>query len=356
MSGKINFIGPTFPPAGGARVKHSTLIKSLEERDIDVNVMDPTDLGILFFLELAKLSFKKNPKIILGASKKLRTILVPYLYLLVILNNANVVLNPVGGKIADELNSLPKILKKFYLKLLSSFDQIYVQTHELKHRLNFMLFTENKVSRLKNFKKRPQSVKKNTKNSKGLDLTYIGRMTEEKGILDSLKAAEMLWEEGYNLNLHFYGPFRKGILSNESTTKKEFMKLIKNKNYVHYHGILDPDKINNHLSKHQVFVFPTYFEGEGFPGVLLDAFFSGLPVITTDWNYNKEIIRNKINGLIIKPKNPEDLAEKIKYLYHNRKELKKLSHHSYKISKKYDVNTVIDELVKDLTKYGWFKN
>ena len=46
-------------------------------------------------------------------------------------------------------------------------------------------------------------------------------------------------------------------------------------------------------------LFPTYYEGEGFAGTLIDAMAAGVPVIASDWKYNKEIVEDGKTGIIM---------------------------------------------------------
>lgn len=63
--------------------------------------------------------------------------------------------------------------------------------------------------------------------------------------------------------------------------------------------------MNNHYESYATFsdcycmLFPTYWKGEGFLGAIIDFYISGLPVITTDWNMNKEVFQDVETGLIV---------------------------------------------------------
>ena len=59
-----------------------------------------------------------------------------------------------------------------------------------------------------------------------------------------------------------------------------------------WNSIFNYNETASHLKKYFALLFPTYFHGEGFAGCLIDAFFAGIPVIATDWLYNKDIINN----------------------------------------------------------------
>ena len=91
-----------------------------------------------------------------------------------------------------------------------------------------------------------------------------------------------------------------------------------NKQFVNYKGIIDYDKTVEVLSNYFVMLFPTFYYGEGFPGNVVDAYNSGLPIIATDWLYNKDVICDGRNGVLVPINSPESLASAILDLYNNR--------------------------------------
>jgi len=72
------------------------------------------------------------------------------------------------------------------------------------------------------------------------------------------------------------------------------------------------------LSAFDMMVFPTYWQGEGFPGVIVDAFIAGLPVLASDWNLNSEVIEDGVTGLLFPAKDMIQLCDKMKYVIENR--------------------------------------
>jgi len=87
-------------------------------------------------------------------------------------------------------------------------------------------------------------------------------------------------------------------------------------------------------------IFPTYWKGEGFPGVLVDAFVAGLPVIASDWNMNTEVIRHNQNGLVIPPKDSEALAYAMRYLIESKDSLRKMSEMSSANAHNYHIDSL----------------
>jgi glycosyltransferase involved in cell wall biosynthesis len=56
---------------------------------------------------------------------------------------------------------------------------------------------------------------------------------------------------------------------------------------------------------------------EGFPMVIREAFACGKPVIASKLGAMAELVEDGKTGLLFEPGNPEDLAEKIKWMLDN---------------------------------------
>ena len=66
---------------------------------------------------------------------------------------------------------------------------------------------------------------------------------------------------------------------------------------------------------------PSYHEGA--PKVLLEAAACGKPIVASNINGCREIVKNNYNGFLIPVKNSIQLAKKIEILYSNKKLHKK---------------------------------
>ncbi|MFR3494185.1 MAG: glycosyltransferase [Blautia sp.] len=53
--------------------------------------------------------------------------------------------------------------------------------------------------------------------------------------------------------------------------------------YIRYKGMVPFNQSTEVLKNYDALLFPTYYEGEGFAGTIIDAFAAGLPVIASDW-------------------------------------------------------------------------
>lgn len=166
---------------------------------------------------------------------------------------------------------------------------------------------------------------------------YLGRIHPDKGIDMIFRALKEVNKEEVKYTVDFFGPIEKSY-------KESFMDKIDNSPNTEYKGIID--LLNNSenyrkLSEYDLFIFPTFWHGEGFPGVVLDSFISGVPVLASDWNHNTEVIQDSVNGLIFKTKSSEDLIEKLNYIHENKNILGEMRKNAHKSAEKYKSENVL---------------
>ena len=120
-------------------------------------------------------------------------------------------------------------------------------------------------------------------------------MVGDKGINELVNAFLMLNEKELNVKLLLVGPYEKNLdpLKSETIDKIELTNQIITVGY--------KEDIRPYFTISSCFVFPSY--REGFPNVILEAASMELPCIVSDINGSNEIIKNKLNGIIISKKN-----------------------------------------------------
>ena len=72
----------------------------------------------------------------------------------------------------------------------------------------------------------------------------------------------------------------------------------KGKGVVRYKGTLTPAQVYQELFNYHALILPTFYEGEGYPGVILEAYNCGMPVIATNWLSIPEIV-DRNTGILI---------------------------------------------------------
>ena len=157
---------------------------------------------------------------------------------------------------------------------------------------------------------------------------YTGRFESRKGVGDLIRAAKYISKVDSNIKFILVG---NGPL--DMNLRKMVDKFSLNKN-VQFAGFVPHEKIYEYYQNSTIYVLPSYYEG--LPTTLLEAMSCGMASITTNVQGNSELIKNGENGLLISPKNPKELAEKILYLLDNAELRKKLGENARKtIEKRY---------------------
>jgi glycosyltransferase involved in cell wall biosynthesis len=122
---------------------------------------------------------------------------------------------------------------------------------------------------------------------------FISHVSEEKGVLDIYEIAKLLSGE-YVLDI--YGPIIKGFNLPASSSL-----------VVTYKGTLDNTQVVTILQQYDCLLLPTHWQAEGYPGIIIEAFSVGIPVIASRIGGIPEIVENGIEGLLCEPGNIAEL-------------------------------------------------
>ena len=130
---------------------------------------------------------------------------------------------------------------------------------------------------------------------------------EEKGITEAIEAIRAINEENGKLvaTLDIYGQ----VEPNYETKLNDLIAT--NSSCVAYKGVCDSQGSVDVLKNYYALLFPTHWVGEGLPGTIIDSFASGIPVIASDWNANKEIIEHNRQGIIYPNQDMKTLKDAI---------------------------------------------
>ncbi len=86
---------------------------------------------------------------------------------------------------------------------------------------------------------------------------------------------------------------------------------------------------------------------EGLPRVFLEAMVLGVPVVATNVDGAREVIKNGINGFLVPPKDVASMAEKVVYLFKNEEKRKKMGIQSKTmLSSSFDIDQMVKEIEK----------
>lgn len=157
---------------------------------------------------------------------------------------------------------------------------------------------------------------------RNLNLLYAGRLTSEKGIETAIKAmTKVVFDQGLR-------EIRLSLAGSGSTEYENHLRGLVNQagltDYVSFLGWVPPEEMPGLLRKFDVLLLPSIWP-EPFARVLLEGMISGLVVVATPTGGTPEIVMDGENGLLFRPGNPEDLAQKISRLADNPELRRKLA-------------------------------
>lgn len=279
---------------------------------------------------------KKSENIIILPAHRGVKVFVPLFLILNLFFNRKLHYIVIGGWLPEMLNN--NILLRNRLK---KFDGIYVETISMMNSLK-NLGLEN-VSVVPNFKV-TKILKENElifSQKKPFKICTFSRVMKEKGIEDAINAINKINTNSKEMvyTLDIYGQIENGYEDRFKELQKKFPS------YINYKGLVEFDKATDILKNYFILLFPTKYEGEGFPGTVLDAFAAGIPVVATNWKYNSEIITDMKTGFIYNNQ-IDDLEYLLKDLALHPKKVQPLKALCLQEIHKYNPNIVIARLLK----------
>jgi len=186
----------------------------------------------------------------------------------------------------------------------------------------------------------PYKIEKNSRDIGGLVHVYfIGRIERSKGILTII---DIINKIDRDVILHVIG---------SGPCQKEAEKLVakyKIQEKVIFHGkMLHYEFIKN--AHPDIFVFPTK-RIEGFPMVIVEAMFAGMPTVAFDCGGVSDAVIDEKTGFLVKEGENEEFKEKLVKLIDNFEMRQEMGKSSREIAEKdYTIDTMVDRYEKIFT-------
>jgi|TARA_R100000479_G_scaffold165252_1_gene104445 glycosyltransferase involved in cell wall biosynthesis len=177
---------------------------------------------------------------------------------------------------------------------------------------------------------------------------YLSNLMKDKGILVFLEAIRNLKEYDNQFKVHIVGP------SSDVTIEQLEVYISQNKlTNVKLFGPAFNEKKYEHLLKSDVFVLPTYYKNECFPLSILEAYQTGLVVLSTDNGAIPSMVQENKNGFLVPQRDVEALAERMRYLIKNPQQIETIKENNKKeFNEKYteeifihNFETIIDDIL-----------
>lgn len=171
------------------------------------------------------------------------------------------------------------------------------------------------------------------------NLLFVGRLERIKGVEFLIQAASSIVKAFPQTTLTIVGDGR------EKTYLLNLTKKLQLEKHVQFLGWIGNKELDAYYKKASIIVVPTV-SSEAFGLVILEAMRVGRPVIGTNVGGIPEIIDDGVNGYLVEPENPEQIAEKVMKLFSEEKLLKELGRNARKKAEAFSIEKHVDHLGK----------
>jgi len=171
-----------------------------------------------------------------------------------------------------------------------------------------------------------------------INIVFIGRLIEAKGVQDLIEAFKKI--KGENLNLDIVG---------DGFFKSSLERMAKKDKRIKFLGEKNQEEIKEILEQSHILVNPSY--SEGLPTSVLEAGAMEVSVLATNVGGTGEIIDDGKNGFLIKPKDTKNLKKRLTILAKNSKIREKFAKMlRKKIEEKFDWSKNIEKFLEIIKK------
>ncbi len=205
------------------------------------------------------------------------------------------VLRVVGGSLGRVYADGPRLKRWVADRTFMRADIVYIETLDALS----MLPPRDNLRHFPNTRQVPESARRDRREVRRL--LFLSRLTPDKGYQECLHASQSL-PEGCELSI--YGAVHTGI---DLAEVDEFPRVL-------YRGVAENAEVPGILHEHDLMLLPSNHVTEGLPGVILEAFQAGIPVIATRIGGIPELVEDEVNGLLIEPGSVSDLERAIERL------------------------------------------
>ncbi len=264
--------------------------------------------------------FKVRPNVVyLSIPKKI----IPLLKILPVIISCKLINTKIVGELAgSKFFFLEKniVIRKVGKIILKQFFQIRLLGNSVKQKMKNYGITNTIVfdngTDVPNYSFNiPKKLNKDS-----IQISFIGALHKNKGIYILSELANILSKKNIPFKMNIVGEWENSIdkqaISQYIKSQKLYSKII-------FHGLKHGDDKWNILANTDLYLFPSYNEGQ--PISIIEAMAFGIPVIASKVGAIPDTIKNNENGFIIEEQDAKLYAEKIIFIIENPELFNKFS-------------------------------
>lgn len=355
---RILAVGPVPPPLNGTSVSFQVLIDEVKRHSDKVKIevinsaqsqqkQDPKLLTIANFTKIGQVLWQ----VIKGIRKSNLLFVMGSHQFLFTAGSLCILIAKIAGKpcyfrsfgyLDGYYRNLSPISQFVFRIVMSKLDGLFVETKLVYEELVDLIGSN--VHWVPGYREMPEALygdlhAKKKKVDK-LRLAFLGHVREEKGIFVLLESLRMppINNNG-SIQCDIFGLIFQSI-------EERFNDEVSHTPNTSYKGVINPEEAVPTLMQYDALVFPTHYQGEGHPGVIMEAMMAGITVITTAHRSIPELVQDRVNGLLVPPLNPKGLAQAIHLLDSDRQLLEDMAEQNWEMRKNYAASKKIPEILQ----------
>ena len=297
---KIILIGPMYAKdmksAGGVTVLFEQLLEDFRELGVEHVAINSNkncykNIAETFFVVMKE--FFKNVRhydhVSIHGTANHYILIAPFVVFFAKMFGKSVSLRKFAGNFNEIYENVDPLRKKLITYVLSRADLSFFETKYLVEY--FKKFNPNTFW-FPNVRRRPANSA--PKNDFKKRFVYISHLKDEKGTQELLEACKRL-DDSFDVKI--YGPVHEEKYTPEYVSQYN----------TSYEGSLTPTEVVEKLKASDVLVLPSH--REGYPGIVIEAYSVGRPVLVTNLPAIAEIVEEGKTGYLVEPKNVNALVE-----------------------------------------------
>ncbi|MEO1408965.1 MAG: glycosyltransferase family 4 protein [Bacteroidota bacterium] len=286
---------------GGARISFSYLLDFMERRQRSYYLVNSRryERGWKkwwnpIYVLLAMLRCVGRVEVVfVNESKGGASFLFPLAYYLARAFGKRLIVRPFGSGLKEHYQRYGALQRALFHRTVLRADIFYLQTRDLLHFFAELGGPARKLQLPTSREAHPEQARPSDR-PYAARFVYLGQLKKSKGVGVLLAAAAEL---GSAATVHLYGALEDADF-----------EYLKDQTDGPYRGLLRKEEVLARLREYDVLVLPTWFVGEGYPGVLIEAYALGLPVIASRWKAIPELVREGETGWLVEPQSVADLV------------------------------------------------
>ena len=226
--------------------------------------------------------------------------------------------------------------------ILKNANSVIALTEDMKGKMQSICLKEILVIpnglNLKNFKNILKGVARKKLNIKREDrvIIFTGTLHSVKGVNYLIQGMDIIKQKGIKAKL---------LLVGDGEDREALMRLTEElelEQDITFAGRVSNEKVPEYMFASDVFVLPSLSESFGI--VILEAMASQLPIIATNVGGLPEIVKEGVNGFLVPPKNPDELAKKIILILQNDELRHNMSKNNAELAKDYEWDVIVEKI------------